>query len=143
MSTRWHCGCNVPWITCQSCRGIGFACRKQPSLKKQPDHSTDTTCDLPQCLHTRRRRAERSALDRPLCKLLRKIAGPSSGSACAKRRPNSCDLEVRWPRPEPSTKPLRQHGSVPGATRSIVIDLGLQFVSPASLQTLLLLRLAK
>ena len=36
MNTKWLCPCGLPWITCSSCRGVGFRCHKPPSLRGAP-----------------------------------------------------------------------------------------------------------
>ncbi len=110
ISTKLHCGCGLPWITCQSCRGVGFRCRKPPLRKRRTDQTSGNT-SLPHWLLNRRRRAANSASEPPLCKYLRKAASSSSGSVSAISEPSSRAFEVRWPRPEPTTKPLRKRGA--------------------------------
>ena len=101
MNTKWLCPCDLPWITCSSCRGVGFRCHKPPSLKRCADQAPAPR--LPPWLTTRRRNATSAASMRPLCRFLRKPACHGSGIASAPTARSSSAHDARWPRPEPAT----------------------------------------
>ena len=34
-SAKWHCACDVPWLSCASCRSTGLGCRPPPRNPKR------------------------------------------------------------------------------------------------------------
>ena len=106
MNTKWLCPCGLPWITCSSCRGVGFRCYKPPSLKRRADQAPAPS--LPPWLSTRMRNATSAASMRPLCRFLRKPACHDSGIASAPLARSSSAHDARWPRPEPATARMRR-----------------------------------